>query len=104
MLLLHGGAHLESASLVLEVVSLDSVLFLRGVTCLGLALLVLGAVSMGSLPPLHSVCHLDPFLLMVEAASLGFFLLLHGSARPGLALLVLDLVESDLSPLVRGVS
>ena len=73
-------------------------------TCLGLALLVLGAVSMGSLPPLHSVCHLDPFLLMVEAASLGSFLLLHGSARLGLALLVLDLVESDLSPSVRGVS
>ena len=51
LLLLHGGAQLESASFVLEVVSLDSVLFLRGVTCLGLALLVLGAVSMGSLPP-----------------------------------------------------
>ena len=32
LLLLHGGAHLESASFVLEVVSLDSVLFLRGVT------------------------------------------------------------------------
>ena len=65
---------------------------------------MLGVATLEPLLSLQSLCRIDPLLLALEATSLGLFPSLHGSARLGLALLVLDMVESELSLLVRGVS